>query len=158
MTSCEPVDEELLRPEEMGKVGTRELPAGQAGAVVLDGPRVVLQRGVPEVEPAARDPDLPVAGDARRENGVEEVHPEVDRLEERMNEGLRRLRRLAMLAARFLLRDWIQLRFARALAGINEGVRLIRGTATNQPQRNDHVLVTGGGGVPTSAMILGKMQ
>ena len=35
-------------------------------------------------------------------------------------------------------------------------VRLIRGTSCNQPRRNDHVLVTAGVGVPTSAMILGK--
>jgi hypothetical protein len=39
---------------------------------------------------------------------------------------------------------------------VNEGVRLIRGTSCNQPEKNDCVLVTGGIGVPTSAMILGK--
>jgi hypothetical protein len=36
-------------------------------------------------------------------------------------------------------------------------VRLIRGTSVNQPKRNDHVLVTAGVGVPTSAMVLGKL-
>jgi acetyl-CoA acetyltransferase len=40
--------------------------------------------------------------------------------------------------------------------GIIEGVRLVRGTSTNQPEKNDHVLVTAGVGVPTSAMVLGK--
>jgi hypothetical protein len=41
--------------------------------------------------------------------------------------------------------------------GVNEGVRLIRGTSTNQPAKNDHVLVTSGVGVPTSAMLLGRL-
>jgi len=35
---------------------------------------------------------------------------------------------------------------------------VIRGTSTNQPDKNDHVLVTGGVGVPTSAAILGKLD
>ncbi|RMD83942.1 MAG: lipid-transfer protein [Candidatus Dadabacteria bacterium] len=39
---------------------------------------------------------------------------------------------------------------------INEAVRLIRGQSANQPQRCDHVLATGGFGVPTSAMIVGR--
>ena len=47
--------------------------------------------------------------------------------------------------------------YIHGVNGINEGVRLIRGTSTNQPAKNDHVLVTAGVGVPTSAMILGKM-
>ena len=38
--------------------------------------------------------------------------------------------------------------------GIAEGVRLIRGTSTNQPGEVSHVLVTAGVGVPTSALIL----
>ena len=42
--------------------------------------------------------------------------------------------------------------------GVNEGVRLIRGDSTNQPDRNDCVLVTAGVGVPTSAMLLGKLD
>ena len=46
--------------------------------------------------------------------------------------------------------------YIHGMNGVNEGVRLIRGTSTNQPERNDHVLVTGGVGVPTSGMILGK--
>ena len=41
--------------------------------------------------------------------------------------------------------------------GVNEGVRLIRGSSVNQPAKNDCVLVTAGVGVPTSAMILGKL-
>jgi acetyl-CoA acetyltransferase len=48
--------------------------------------------------------------------------------------------------------------YVHGMNGVNEGVRLIRGTSTNQPQRSDHVLVTGGVGVPTSGMILGKMN
>jgi acetyl-CoA acetyltransferase len=46
--------------------------------------------------------------------------------------------------------------YVHGVNGINEGVRLIRGTSTSQPEKNDHVLVTAGVGVPTSAMILGK--
>jgi acetyl-CoA acetyltransferase len=48
--------------------------------------------------------------------------------------------------------------YVHGMNGVNEGVRLIRGTSTNQPKKNDHVLVTGGVGVPTSGMILGKMD
>ena len=48
--------------------------------------------------------------------------------------------------------------YIHGMNGANEGVRMIRGTSTNQPEKNDHVLVTGGVGVPTSGMILGKMD
>jgi acetyl-CoA acetyltransferase len=48
--------------------------------------------------------------------------------------------------------------YIHGVNGINEGVRLIRGTSTNQPAKNDHVLVTAGVGVPTSGMILGKLD
>jgi acetyl-CoA acetyltransferase len=48
--------------------------------------------------------------------------------------------------------------YIHGMNGVNEGVRLIRGTSCNQPKKNDHVLVTAGVGVPTSAMILGKMK
>jgi acetyl-CoA acetyltransferase len=48
--------------------------------------------------------------------------------------------------------------YIHGMNGVNEGVRLIRGTSTNQPEKNDHVLVTGGVGVPTSGMILGKLD
>jgi acetyl-CoA acetyltransferase len=47
--------------------------------------------------------------------------------------------------------------YIHGMNGVNEGVRLIRGTSLNQPKKNDHVLVTAGVGVPTSGMILGKM-
>jgi acetyl-CoA acetyltransferase len=47
--------------------------------------------------------------------------------------------------------------YIHGMNGVNEGVRLIRGTSTSQPEKNDHVLVTAGVGVPTSGMILGKM-
>ncbi|MEN8185456.1 MAG: lipid-transfer protein [Myxococcota bacterium] len=46
--------------------------------------------------------------------------------------------------------------YIHGMNGVNEGVRLIRGTSVNQPEKADHVLVTGGVGVPTSGMILGK--
>ncbi len=48
--------------------------------------------------------------------------------------------------------------YIHGVNGIAEGVRVVRGTSTNQPQKNDHVLVTSGIGVPTSAMVLGKMD
>jgi len=47
--------------------------------------------------------------------------------------------------------------YLHGVNGIAEGVRLIRGTSTNQPEKNDHVLVTSGVGVPTAAMVLGKL-
>jgi len=46
--------------------------------------------------------------------------------------------------------------YIHGVNGIVEGVRQIRGTSLNQPQKNDHTLVTSGVGVPTSAMILGQ--
>jgi acetyl-CoA acetyltransferase len=48
--------------------------------------------------------------------------------------------------------------YIHGMNGVNEGVRLIRGTSTSQPEKNDHVLVTAGVGVPTSGMILGKLD
>jgi acetyl-CoA acetyltransferase len=48
--------------------------------------------------------------------------------------------------------------YIHGVNGINEGVRLIRGTSPNQPEKHGHVLVTGGVGVPTSGMILGRMD
>ena len=48
--------------------------------------------------------------------------------------------------------------YIHGMNGVNEGVRLIRGTSVNQPAKNDCVLVTAGVGVPTSAMILGKLD
>jgi acetyl-CoA acetyltransferase len=48
--------------------------------------------------------------------------------------------------------------YIHGVNGVVEGVRLIRGTSPNQPPKNDHVLVTSGIGVPTSAMILGQMN
>jgi acetyl-CoA acetyltransferase len=48
--------------------------------------------------------------------------------------------------------------YVHGINGVNEGVRLIRGTSPNQPEKNDCVLVTAGVGVPTSAMILGKLD
>jgi acetyl-CoA acetyltransferase len=46
--------------------------------------------------------------------------------------------------------------YIHGMNGVNEGVRLIRGTSVNQPDKADHVLVTGGVGVPTSGMVLGR--
>ncbi|MCP5055924.1 MAG: lipid-transfer protein [bacterium] len=48
--------------------------------------------------------------------------------------------------------------YIHGVNGIVEGTRLIRGTSTNQPAKNDHVLVTSGVGVPTAAMILGQQS
>jgi acetyl-CoA acetyltransferase len=48
--------------------------------------------------------------------------------------------------------------YIHGMNGVNEGVRLIRGTSRNQPKKSDHVLVTAGVGVPSSAMILGKLD
>lgn len=45
--------------------------------------------------------------------------------------------------------------YLHGMNGIAEGVRLIRGTSVNQPDKADHVLVTAGTGVPTSGLILG---
>ena len=47
--------------------------------------------------------------------------------------------------------------YIHGINGVNEGVRLIRGTSPNQPEKNDCVLVTAGVGIPTSGMILGKL-
>jgi len=46
--------------------------------------------------------------------------------------------------------------YIHGMNGIAEGVRLIRGTSYNQPPDVEHVLVTAGTMVPTSALILGK--
>ncbi|MBK8731198.1 MAG: lipid-transfer protein [Tetrasphaera sp.] len=45
--------------------------------------------------------------------------------------------------------------YLHGMNGIAEGVRLVRGTSVNQPEKAmDNVLVTAGTGVPTSALIL----
>jgi len=46
--------------------------------------------------------------------------------------------------------------YIHGMNGVAEGVRLIRGTSTNQPEDVEHVLVTAGTMVPTSALILGR--
>jgi acetyl-CoA acetyltransferase len=48
--------------------------------------------------------------------------------------------------------------YIHGMNGVNEGVRLIRGTSVNQPEQAECVLVTAGVGVPTSAMILEKLN
>ena len=48
--------------------------------------------------------------------------------------------------------------YLHGVNGIAEGTRLIRGTSTSQPARNDHVLVTAGVGVPTAGMVLGQLD
>lgn len=45
--------------------------------------------------------------------------------------------------------------YLHGMNGIAEGVRQVRGSAINQVAAVEHVLVTGGTGVPTSALILG---
>ena len=49
---------------------------------------------------------------------------------------------------------WRGLRDIRGMNGITEGVRQVRGTSCNQVEDVEHVLVTSGTGVPTSALIL----
>jgi hypothetical protein len=45
--------------------------------------------------------------------------------------------------------------YIHGMNGIAEGVRQVRGTSVNQVPDVEHVLVTAGTGVPTSALILG---
>ncbi len=45
--------------------------------------------------------------------------------------------------------------YIHGMNGIAEGVRLVRGTSHNQPDGVEHVLVTAGTMVPTSALVLG---
>ena len=47
--------------------------------------------------------------------------------------------------------------YIHGMNGVAEGVRQVRGTAVNQVRGVEHVLVTAGTGVPTSAIILGKI-
>ena len=47
--------------------------------------------------------------------------------------------------------------YIHGMNGVNEGVRLIRGDSRNQPKQCEHVLVTAGIGIPTSAMVLGHV-
>ena len=46
----------------------------------------------------------------------------------------------------------------QGINGVNEAVRLVRGTSVNQPKKNGNVLATSGVGLPTSAMILGRLD
>ena len=47
--------------------------------------------------------------------------------------------------------------YIHGMNNIAEGVRLVRGASTNQPQKSiEHVLVSSGVGVPTGALILGQ--
>ena len=46
--------------------------------------------------------------------------------------------------------------YIHGMNGVAEGVRQVRGTAVNQVGGVEHVLVTAGTGVPTSAIILGR--
>ena len=52
---------------------------------------------------------------------------------------------------------WVRLgeAYLHGMNGIAEGARQVRGTAVNQVDAAEHVLVTGGTGVPTSALMLG---
>ncbi len=45
--------------------------------------------------------------------------------------------------------------YLHGMNGVAEGVRQVRGTSVNQVDGAEHVLVTGGTGVPTSALMLG---
>ena len=46
--------------------------------------------------------------------------------------------------------------YLHGMNGIAEGVRQVRGTSVNQVDGVEHVLVTAGTGVPTSALVLGR--
>jgi acetyl-CoA acetyltransferase len=46
--------------------------------------------------------------------------------------------------------------YIHGMNGIAEGVRQLRGTAANQIEDVEHVLVTAGTGVPTSGLVLGR--
>jgi acetyl-CoA acetyltransferase len=46
--------------------------------------------------------------------------------------------------------------YIHGMNGIAEGVRQVRGTSVNQVDGVEHVLVTAGTGVPTSALLLGS--
>jgi len=46
--------------------------------------------------------------------------------------------------------------YVHGMNGISEAVRQVRGTAVNQVDGVEHVLVTAGTGVPTSALVLGR--
>jgi acetyl-CoA acetyltransferase len=46
--------------------------------------------------------------------------------------------------------------YLHGMNGIAEGVRQVRGTSVNQVNGVEHVLVTAGTGVPTSALVLGR--
>jgi acetyl-CoA acetyltransferase len=46
--------------------------------------------------------------------------------------------------------------YLHGMNGVAEGVRQVRGTSVNQVAGAEHVLVTAGTGVPTSALMLGK--
>jgi acetyl-CoA acetyltransferase len=48
--------------------------------------------------------------------------------------------------------------YIHGMNGIAEGVRQVRGTSVNQVDDVEHVLVTAGTGVPTSALLLGQPQ
>lgn len=45
--------------------------------------------------------------------------------------------------------------YIHGMNGVAEGVRQVRGSAANQVDNVEHVLVTAGTGVPTSGLILG---
>jgi acetyl-CoA acetyltransferase len=47
--------------------------------------------------------------------------------------------------------------YIHGVNNIAEGVRLVRGTSCNQPEGVEHALVSSGVGVPTGALILGRM-
>jgi acetyl-CoA acetyltransferase len=48
--------------------------------------------------------------------------------------------------------------YIHGMNGISEGVRQVRGTSYNQVDNVEHVLVTSGTGVPTSALILAPVD
>jgi hypothetical protein len=48
--------------------------------------------------------------------------------------------------------------YIHGMNGINEAVRQMRGTSVNQVADAQHALVTAGTGVPTSGLVLGRLD
>ena len=82
MDRKEPIDEELLRAEEVGEVGTAEAETGSAITRRIDRYILVEMASIVKVQPSASHPGLTIAGDARGEDGVKQVHTTHHRLKD----------------------------------------------------------------------------
>src|SRR3954466_14801271 len=75
MQAQQPDAEDLLLAHEVTDVGAAEAPAGGAAAVLVEGARVALEAGVPEIEPALPGQRASRPRRARRQDAVEHVDP-----------------------------------------------------------------------------------